>query len=109
MEANTNANQLEEIQLREMNSLQEQVNELQAQLDELKDIKELKFPAKKRGQKNLELSKKSCTTEFMLKKKTLEKTCWTFVIHHLMRNEATTCFSTLCVSLKKISEAGYMK
>ena len=35
MEANTNADQLEEMQLREKNSLQEQVNELQGQLDEI--------------------------------------------------------------------------
>ena len=37
MEANTNADQLKEMQLREKTSLQEQVNELQGQLEELKD------------------------------------------------------------------------
>ena len=36
MEANTNADQLEEMPLREKKLLQEQVNELQGQLDELK-------------------------------------------------------------------------
>ena len=36
LEANTNADQLKEMQLREKTSLQEQVNELQGQLDELK-------------------------------------------------------------------------
>ena len=36
MEANTNSDQLKEMQLRQKTSLQEQVIELQGQLDELK-------------------------------------------------------------------------
>ena len=36
MEANTNADQLKEMQFRKKTSLQEQVNEFQGQLDELK-------------------------------------------------------------------------
>ena len=39
MEANTNAEQLKEMQLRENNSLQEEINKLQEQLDEIKGKK----------------------------------------------------------------------
>ena len=39
MKANTNPDQLEEMQLRERNTLREQVNEIQGQLDEFKGEK----------------------------------------------------------------------
>ena len=99
MEANTNADPLKEMQLREKTLLQEQVNELQGQLEELKGEN---FWYKTRIEK-LETEQKNLQDRIHAQEQYSRKDTWTFVTHHSMRNAAKTYFSTLSGSLKNIS------